>query len=273
MADDTTQRAAHKFLREHLQSQQPFTKEDFRQATGWEKSSTFNTYFSKQFKPLFEKISADKFRVSETFRKFVSWPKFKQHVTQVRRVVTSYEPSSSKVMIYDFLMPLTNEAHLRTTLDALFFKDSLIARLKTIGVPELKQHLKFDDAPADQYLESVLAFIENHFVGYSVFHVDGRFRSGQLRTQDEVADIQKQGEKYLIDETTAVARFIFPYKDEDELQNIRYLFGILFVRSIIQLVNGEEQIWMIETGPENKVHIWASLADVEGGEDEEQEEA
>ena len=37
----------------------------------------------------------------------------------------------------------------------------------------------------------------------------------------------------------------------------------------IQLVNGEEQIWMLETGPENKVHIWASEDDdIEDEEDE-----
>jgi hypothetical protein len=202
----------------------------------------------------------------------VSWQKFKQHVTQVRRVVTTYEPSTSEVMIYDFLMPLTNEAHLRTTLDALFFKDSLLARLKTIGLAVLKTNLKLSDEPEEAYLKRILAFIEDHFIGYSVFHVDGRFRSGNLRTQDEVATIQKRGEKYLIDETTAVARFIFPYKDIDELENIRYLFRILFVRSIIQLVNGEEQIWMLETGPQNRVHIWQALGEDDAEEAEAQEE-
>lgn len=268
MADDTTQRAAHRFILEHLQSQEPFTIDEFRSATGWEKPGTLNTYLRKQYKGLFEKVGSDQYRVSEAFRKLVSWQKFKQHVTQVRRVVTTYEPSTSEVMIYDFLMPLTNEAHLRTTLDALFFKDSLLARLKTIGALELKTKLSFSDEPEEAYLKTILAFIEDHFVGYSVFHVDGRFRAGKLRTQDEVATIQKMGEKYLIDETTAVARFIFPYKDNSELENIRYLFGILFVRSIIQLVNGEEQIWMLETGRQNKVHIWQAL----GEEAEAQEE-
>src|SRR5262249_44725593 len=126
MPDDTTQRAAHRFILEHLQSQQPFTIEEFRDATGWEKPSTLNTYLRKQYKGLFESIGPNHYRVSEAFRKLVTWRKFKQHVTQVRRVVTEYEPSTSEVMVYDFLMPLTNEAHLRTTLDALFFKDSLV---------------------------------------------------------------------------------------------------------------------------------------------------
>jgi hypothetical protein len=268
MADDTTQRAAHHFILEHLQSQEPFTINEFRAATGWEKPGPLNTYLRKQYKGLFEKIGPDLYKVSEAFRKLTSWEKFKQHVTPVRRVVTTYEPSTSEVMIYDFLMPLTNEAHLRTTLDALFFKDSLLARLKTIGAVELKNRLSFPDEPEEAYLKTILEFIEEHFVGYSVFHVDGRFRAGRLRTQDEVATIQKGGDKYLIDETTAVARFIFPYKDSSELENIRYLFGILFVRSIIQLVNGEEQIWMLETGRQNKVHIWQAL-----GEDDAEEEA
>ena len=75
-------------------------------------------------------------------------------------------------------------------------------------------------------------------------------------TQEQVADIQKQGRRYLIDETTAVARFIFPCKDNSEADRIRYLFETLFVRSIIQLVNGEDEIWMVESGSRNRVHVW-----------------
>jgi hypothetical protein len=57
MADDTTQRAAFAFLREHLQSQEPFTLDEFIAATGWEKPGTLNTYLRKQYKGLIEKIS------------------------------------------------------------------------------------------------------------------------------------------------------------------------------------------------------------------------
>jgi hypothetical protein len=34
------------------------------------------------------------------------------------------------------------------------------------------------------------------------------------------------------------------------------------------LVNGEEQIWMLESGPQSRVHIWQALDD----EDDEGEE-
>jgi hypothetical protein len=272
MASDSTQRAAFTFLRKHLQNNQLFTIEEFSEATGWQKPGTLKTYLSKQYKDLFEKVG-DQYRVSEAFRKFLTWPKFKQHVTQNRRVVKNYEPTSAEVMIYDFLMPLTNEAFLRTTLDALFFKDAIAARLKTIGTSELKRNLnQFANLDEELLYESILGFIEAHFVGYSIFHVDGRFRSGKLRSQDEVAEFQKSGERYLIDETTAVARFIFPYQDNQELESVRYLFRILFVRSIIQLVNGEDQIWMLETGPANKVHIWAALGEDENGEELEDED-
>lgn len=278
-----TQRAAHAFLLEHLQSQEPFTIAEFVAATGWDKPGTFKTYLRKQYKGLIENVGGgtfkisdtERYRVTESFRKLVAWRKFKQHVTQVRRVVTNYEPTSSEVLIYDFLMPLTNEAYLRTTLDALFFKDTILARLKTIPGSDLEPHFNRASGQSDEeYLGVIVKFIEDHFVGYSITHVDGRFRSGRVLTQDEVAEFQKKGQRYLIDETTAVTRFIFPYHDEAELERVRYLFQALFVRSIIQLVNGEEQIWMLESGPRSRVHIWQALDDEDGddAEDDEGEE-
>jgi hypothetical protein len=257
MAKDTAQRAAHAFLLRHLQSQEPFTLAEFIKATGWDKPGTYDTYLGKHYKGLTELIGPNRYRVTESFRRVVTWRKFKQHVTQVRRVVTNYEPISYEVLIYDFLMPLTNEGFLRTTLDALFFKDTLLARLSTIPSADLgKSFLREVGLNDDDYFAGILKFIEDRLVGYSITHVDGRFRSGKLLTQDEVAVFQKLGQKYLIDETTAVTRFIFPYKDAVELKKIQYLFHALFVRSIIQLINGEEQIWMLESGPERRVHIW-----------------
>ncbi len=68
MADDTTQRAAFAFLREHLQSQEPFTIAEFIAATGWDKPGTFNTYLRKQYKGLIEKVGDQHLRAnSRTF--------------------------------------------------------------------------------------------------------------------------------------------------------------------------------------------------------------
>jgi hypothetical protein len=270
MGKDDAQRAAHTFLLEHLKSQEPFTVAEFVSATGWKRRGTYETHLNKHFKGLIENVGGGQFRISsksryrvtEAFRRLVSWPKFKQHVTQVRRVVTDYEPSKFEVLIYDFLMPLTNEGPLRTTLDALFFKDTLVSKLKTIANGDLLRHFARSQNDSDEeYFQTVLHFIEKHFVGYSITHVDGRFRSGNVLTQDEAAQFQRDGQRYLIDETTAVTRFIFPYARVEELEAIRFLFDALFVRSIIQLVNGEEQIWMLESGPQSRVHIWQAAQD------------
>ena len=100
--------------------------------------------------------------------------------------------------------------------------------------------------------------------------VNGRFRSDTLLTQVQASARQKRGERYLIDETTAVTRFVFPYQDEGELAKVKFLFQILFIRSIIQLVNGEEQIWMVESGSAgSRLHRWERLSEHGGEEDEE----
>jgi hypothetical protein len=274
-----TQRKAFLFLREHLQTQEPFTIDEFAQTTGWEEPGTINTYMGKQYKGLVEKVDTpagqdQRFRVTDAFWKFVSWRRFRGHVTQVRRVLSTYEPKSSQVLIYDFLMPLTNEEYLRMTLDALFYKDRVLARLRTIGTATLTPTFpKPDGQSDDDYFAGILDFIKDHFIGYSINHVAGRFRSDTLLTQDEAAALQKRGERYLIDETTAVTRFIFPYTDAAELARIKFLFQILFIRSIIQLVNGEEQIWMVQSGSDGSaLHRWERLSEDEPDEAEEEED-
>ena len=167
---------------------------------------------------------------------------------------------ASSVLIYDFLMPLTHEAPLRSTLDALFFRDTLVTRLNSLRGDGLED--VFPRAP-DQgdwdHLEQVLDFIQERFVGYSITHVSGRSRFGPLISRHRVAEFERQGARYVMDETTAMTRFVFPYADDRELARIRYLFGALFVRSMIELVPSEEQVWMLESGPENRVHVWSAF--------------
>ena len=268
------QRRAFLFFREHLQTQEPFTIDQFVQATGWNKPGTFQTYIGKQYKGLIEAVNEDEgeFRVTDAFWKFVTWRKFRGHVTQVRQVVSTYEPKSSNGLIYDFLMPLTNEEHLRMTLDSLFYKDRVHARLRTIGIPALSAMFpKAEETPNEQYFQEILTFIKDHFIGYSVSHVAGRYRSDALLSMKETAAMQKLGERYLIDETSAVTRFIFPYQELSKLAKIKYLFQILFIRSIIQLVNGEEQIWMVESGSSgSQLHRWERLPEEPADAEEEE---
>ncbi len=276
MGKTSTQRAAHAFLLEHFLSGRTFTLDEFRNATGWEKPGTLNTYLRKQYKGFIENIAGGPlisenayYRVTESFRKFVDWRRFRKHVTQVRIVPTSHAQVRSKVLIYEFLMPLTHETELRITLDKLFFKDTILRNLRIIRASDLETHFarSFEQGD-DDYLQQIMDFIGAHFVGYSISHVDGRFRAVNVRDYDEVAAHLKSGQRYLIDETTAVTRFIFPYDSDQELHTLRFLFHELFVKSMIEAAEDEQQVWMLESGPEQRVHIWK----VEDGDEEEDEE-
>lgn len=91
MPSDLPQRKARRFLNEHLQSQETFTKQDFQQFTGWNNPGTFRTYWSKQIKPFVVKVPGGRFRVSEGYRPYTTWRRFQRHVTQVRPVAADYQ--------------------------------------------------------------------------------------------------------------------------------------------------------------------------------------
>ena len=259
MHSDEPQRNALRFFRRYLSSQDPFTKEEFGAATGWS-GSTLATYWSKQYSPFVVLVPSAKeqYRVSEAFRPFISWRQFQRHVTQKRPVAADYKLTTrDAVVMYEFFMPLANEAALRSTLDALFYKDIINTKLKVIGTEELSKKLpKNNGEHDDTYLERVTTWIDDHFGGYSVYHVDGRFRAWKLATRGEAAAREEKGFRYLIDETTAVTRFIFPCRDAPEADIVKYFFDALFVKSIIQLINAEDEIWMVETGIHNRIHTW-----------------
>jgi len=224
--------------------------------TNWSQSS-LDTYWSKQFRPFVRNAGSGLFRVSEAFRPFATWDRFRQHVTQVRRVTaTDYTRSEyENVLIYEFFMPLTNEAALRGTLDALFYKDTILSKLRSCPDADLNMQMPRLDGEDDAaYLDRICRWISEHFVGYSISHVSGRFRSEELATREQAAEIERRT-RYLIDETTAVTRFIFPCNEEN-VERVRWFFHTLFVESVIDVVNGEDEIWMVESGLRNRLHIW-----------------
>jgi hypothetical protein len=255
--DFTSQRKAHQFLSERLQTLEPFSKEELQAVTGWAPAA-LATYWSKQFKDLVEPVDGGLFRVKERFRPYLDWRRFRGLVTQVKATQREYEVEEYKtVVVYEFYMPLTHEQALRVTLDSLFYKDAILPRLKRVGTARLEKHFKREllDTDDDKYLQRICDFVEDKFGGYSIYHVDGRFRTGALCTIEEAAKRQKIGSKYLVDETTAVTRFVFPC-DEEDVEPVRFLFRELFINNITQAVDGEDQIWAVESGVHNIVHIW-----------------
>ena len=255
------QKNAYEFLLAKFSSQESFTKDEFQTATGWTKASTFDTYWTKQFQTLLVAHGLNQYRVSEVFRRFTSWDKFQAHVTQKRRVAADYTKLTfNRVMLFEFFMPLTNEGYLRMSLDALFYKDTIISRLKTVEIAKLKEQFPAHTGEADaDFLDRICKWVSDKFGGYSISHVNGRFRAAELKTIKEAYDsLATRAGRYLIDETTAIVRFIFPCGNDGDTEpkQIRYFFTLLFVQSIVETVNGEDEIWLLESGFENKLHIW-----------------
>jgi hypothetical protein len=269
------QRAAFDFLFDKYKSQEIFTREQFQKATGFSDVS-FRTYLSKQFRGLLIEVDDKSYRVNLAFRQYSTWPKFRDNVvTQNRRLTRKYLPTCyPNVVTFEFFMPLRNEEYLRVALDALFFRDSIKTRLKTISDLGLKKQFPRNTGEGyDNYLERVCEWVASKFVGYSINHVTGRFRVGELKASDQVIT----GDRYLMDETTAVVRFIFACDPpslvcptdpallstahEDELLEkeadlIRWFFKEMFVDSILEVVNGEDEIWLLEGGMRTQLFIY-----------------
>ena len=256
MGDQSTQRKAHRFFSERMATLEPFTKQDLMDASGWSRSSV-DTYWSKQFKSLIEDLGDGTYRLKERFRSYLDWKKFHFIVTQVRTPPPVYEPTVYQtIIVYEFYLPLSHENSLRFTLDSLFFKDSIIPRLKRAGIPALEKLFPRSLTENDEQLvERICDFVGSKFQGYSIYHVRGRFRSGDLTDEDGAAELRKQGMPYLIDETTAVTRFVFPCA-KDETEKVRFLFKELFVETITQQISGEDEVWMVESGLQNCIHVW-----------------
>jgi hypothetical protein len=208
--------------------------------------------------------------------------KFRNVDTGKRNKVRDYSIFSyDNLIIFEFFMPLTNESFLRSSLDALFYKDSVMKRLKSIDIQVLEQYFDNDEKKSpEDYLESICAWVSMNFGGYSISHVSGRYRAKDLCTFHNAYRYIENGENYLVDETTAVAKFIFPcgeskivndssFEQEPKMDNsadspdiereynkTRYLFFKLFVQNIIEIVNEEDEIWMMESGMRNRLYSW-----------------
>ena len=279
-------RNAFIFLVDHSRSPDAFSKEDFKNFVNYPNPDNFDTYFSKRLRHFLEEAPNDpgKFLVSGVFKKFSKWEKFKTYFSQSSKIKAKYkEEYYRKLMIFEFFMPLTNENDLRSSLDEVFYKNTIKLALNRIPEDELLKAIPKNNEESEiQYIERICNWISKRFGGYSIGTVRGRFKIDELKTFTEVALMREKGEDYIVDETTAIVRFIFyignpvinqvsfDFKqfNEDindstitremlvEANQIRFMFKNLFVRSILDLVNGEDEIWMLEIGVTNCLYIW-----------------
>ena len=108
--------------------------------------------------------------------------KFKKYKTKTRHVATDYSIFSyDNLIIFEFFMPLKNEGSLRNSLDALFYKDSVMKRLKSIDVKILEQYFDRNiNESIEIYFDKICDWVSTNFSGYSINHVSGRYRAKAL---------------------------------------------------------------------------------------------
>jgi len=276
-------RRAYFFLKNNFLSPNAFSKEEFKEFANYPNPNNFITYFTKKLKHFLEEAPNEpgKYLVSRIFKKYLKWEKFRAYYSQSSKIKVDYiEEYYKNLMIFEFFLPLANEVDLRSSLDELFYRDSVKLALKKIPINVISEAFPLEEETEENYIERICDWISERFGGYSIGNVRGRFKIGDLKTFAEVAVIRSRGVDYLIDETTAIVRFIFsvgiPIKNEVlysfgqfsenegnmneetiiEANQIRFIFKNLFVKSILDLVNGEDEIWMLESGIRNRLYIW-----------------
>jgi hypothetical protein len=265
MADLEKVGKVYAFLREHASSGAAFTADQMATAVGWN-GKTAPTYISKHYKDFLKSQGKGSYSVKIDFKR-VTFDEFKELVTQVRHVYTAYNRASyGGIVSYEFLLPLTREDKLRRALDSLFFLDSLEARIRE-SLPSIEKIMPRTAGEGDDaYVARAARRAGALFGGYSISHVSGRFRADKLRRKGKASDA------YIVDETTAIVRFIIPIertriehgstfdvagtkktgKYRKALQRIRGLFFELFVEALVRVIRGEALIWIVESSPEGQ---------------------
>jgi hypothetical protein len=260
------QERAYSFLKDRFETQSRFTKTEFKVATGFS-DGAFGAYLSKQFQGLLLPAGEGYYRVSGIFRLFKSWQEFRDKVvSQKRNFGRRYQHiPCSEVIIFEFYLPLRNEEFLKEALDALFYRDSILLRLRGVDIEDVRGNCPFGTLTNSELLREVCDFCSAKFGGYSISHVSGRFRAGPLRSRNDVFNASVSApERYIVDETTAVVKFIIPCNENRQFGSsslhesdiIRWLFEKLFISSIQEVVNAEDEIWVLESGLRNQLHIW-----------------
>jgi hypothetical protein len=273
-------RKAYQFFKERLLSEEPFTSRELKTATGWE-AKTFDNYWSKHWKEIIEKQRDGKFKVKPAFQ-YLTENRFLASWTQTSKFFVQYEKVKyEEIVQYEFLLPLTHEGQLHKALDGPFYEDTIRRRLMDIGLDQVKKWIGRDTKETyNDYIRRVCQVVSNRFKGYSISHVTGRYLAGDVTTRAKAAEMLANEEAYIIDETTAVVRFItllettkaitgyFDNLEGDEVIDIsqdtakevslvRWLFFNVFAEAVVRTVEGEDQIWLIEETPrKRRLFVW-----------------
>ena len=266
---------AFDFLIKHAQEKKSFSVEQFSSETGWSIPET-GERISDRLSDLIYQEGELFFAKPEILR--VRLDDFKELLDQKKRLFADYVLEvSSSVLIYEFFMPLTREDRLREALDNLFYRDTIEQRIQEIGIPGIRAGLKLSpDYSEDKIRGMVFDFIESTIGGYSIYLVNGRYRADVLASRAEVVSRPFSSGPYIVEETTAIVRFILPVETDagkfehgkilepasavsgtkKRAELLSWLFLNFFAEALIRVVQKEDEIWLLESGMRSAFYRW-----------------
>ncbi len=263
------------FLVEHAQERKSFSVEQFSTGTGWTIAEAQEIIRNRLSDLVYEE-GEQYFAKPEVLR--VRLDDFQELLHQKKRLFTDYVLEvSSSILIYEFFMPLSREDRLREALDNLFYRDTIEQRIQEIGISQIRAGLKLpSDYSEDKIRQLVFDFMESTLGGYSIYLVNGRYRADVLASRAEVVTRPFAYGPYIVDETTAIVRFILPVETDagkfeygkilepasmamgtkKRAELLSWLFLNFFAEALIRVVQKEDEIWLLESGMRSAFYRW-----------------
>ncbi len=275
MRETSSIKRAFAFLIAHAQERKFFSAEQLAAEAGWTIVETQEN-IAIRLSDLVEEDGENYLAKPEILR--VRLDDFKELLHQKKRLFADYVLEvSSSILIYEFFMPLSREDRLREALDNLFYRDTIEQRIQEIGISRIRDGLNLSsDYSEDKIRQLVFDFMESTIGGYSITLVNGRYRADALASRAEVATRPFAYGPYIVDETTAIVRFILPvetdagkYKygkilqpaataigTQNRAQLMSWLFLNFFAEALVRVVRKEDEIWLLESGMRSAFYRW-----------------
>ena len=280
MTEKSRIKNAFDFLVEHAQERTPFSIDQLCATTGWSIVEA-QEHIANRLSDLVIEDNGIYFAKPEILR--VRLDDFQELLHQKKRLFTDYVLEvSSSILIYEFFMPLSREDRLREALDNLFYRDTIEQRIQEIGISRIRDGLNLSSNDSeDKIRQLVFDFMESTIGGYSIYLVNGRYRADVLASREEVVSRPFAYGPYIVDETTAIVRFILPVETDagkfeygkilepasmaigtkERAEVLSWLFLNFFAEALVRVVQKEDEIWLLESGMRSAFYRWIRRAE------------
>ncbi len=280
MRDENSITRAFDFLYSHAQERKSFSLAQFSSETEWSITEAQEN-ITNRLSDIVNQEGEEYFAKPEILR--VRLADFNELLHQKKRLFTDYilEVSPS-ILMYEFFMPLSREDRLREALENLFYRDTIEQRIQEIGFTKIRDGLKLSpDHSEDKIKQLIFDFMESTIGGYSIYMVNGRYRADSLASREEVSTRPFAYGPYIVDETTAIVRFVLPVETaagnfeygevlepasiaivtQERADLVRWLFLNFFAEAIIRVIQTEDEIWLLESGMRSAFYKWVKRSD------------